>query len=94
MYNIIMEEILINIDSKYRDVVKYPNECKFRINFEKTYKNIVSLRMTSLEVNNSINYISTQKNNNYIKIHLPNKRNDPHGTITVSYTHLRAHETG
>ena len=76
-----MEDILINIDSKYRDTTKYSNECKFRINFEKTYKNIVSIRMTSLEINNSINYISSQKNNNFIKVHLPNKQNDPSGTI-------------
>lgn len=83
-----MEEIILNIDSKYRDIIKYPNECKFRINLEKTYKNIVSIRMTSLEINNSINYISSQKNNNFIKVHLPNKANDPHGTVIQLYDGL------
>ena len=83
-----MEEIILNIDSKYRDIIKYPNECKFRINLEKTFKNIVSVRMTSLEINNSINYISTQKNNNFIKVHLPNKANDPHGTVIQLYDGL------
>ncbi len=76
-----MEEIIINIDSKYRDINKYPNECKFRFNLEKTYKNIASIRLMSLEMNNSINYISSTKKNNFIKLHLPNKLSDPEGTI-------------
>lgn len=78
-----MEEIFINIDSKYRDRILYPAECKFRINLEKTYKNITAVTINSLELCNSINYISTKKNNNYIKIHLPNKLNDPDGTTII-----------
>ena len=83
-----MEEIIINIDSKYRDRIAYPNESKFRINLEKTYKNIVSATINSLEINNSINYISSKKDNNYITIHLPNKLNDPDGTKIVLYEGL------
>lgn len=75
-----MEEILINVDSRYRDIITYPSESKFRINLEKTYKNIVSVRMISVEMNNSINYIDSKKNNNWFTIHLPNKENDPEGT--------------
>lgn len=83
-----MEEILINIDSKYRDQIVYPHETKFRINLEKTYKNIVSVTINSLEICNSINYISTKKDNNYIIIHLPNKLNDPGGTTITLYDGL------
>lgn len=75
-----MEEILLNIDSRYRDVLKYPNECKFTLNLEKTYKNIISARMVSNEINNNIKYIDSTKNNNYITVHVPNKLNDPDGT--------------
>ena len=74
-----MEEILINIDSKYRDITVYPQESKYSITFDKKYKNIISIRMLSLEITNTINYISTQKNNNWFVIHLPNKVNDPEG---------------
>ncbi len=76
-----MEEILINVDSRYRDIIQYPNECKFRYNLEKCYKNIISVRMVSLELNNSINYVDSQKKNNFLKLHLPNKLNDPEGII-------------
>ena len=74
-----MEEILINIDSRYRDIFLYPNECKFRFNFEKIYKNITSARMISIEVNNSVTYLDSLKKNNFINIHLPDKLNDPDG---------------
>jgi hypothetical protein len=83
-----MEEIFINIDSKYRDRIAYPKETKFRLNLEKTYKNIVSATINSLEINNSINYISTNKDNNYITLHLPNKLNDPDGTKIILYDGL------
>jgi hypothetical protein len=83
-----MEEIFINIDSKYRDKIAYPNETKFRINLEKTYKNIVSVTINSLEINNNINYISSKKDNNYVTIHLPNKLNDPDGTKIILYEGL------
>lgn len=83
-----MEEIFINVDSKYRDRIAYPSETKFRLNLEKTYKNIVSVTINSLEINNSINYISSKKDNNYITIHLPNKLNDPDGTKIILYEGL------
>ena len=74
-----MEEILINIDSKYRDTLVYPDESKFTITLGNKYKNIISVRMLSLEITNTINYISSLKNNNFFIIHLPNKINDPDG---------------
>ena len=75
-----MEEVLLNIDSKYRNILINPNEAKFRYNLEKMYKNIISARMISIEINNNISYIDSFKGNNYITIHLPNKLNDPEGT--------------
>lgn len=78
-----MEEILINIDSRYRDIIQYPNEAKFRVYFEKMYKNIIAITINSLEICNCINYISVAKCNNYIIIHLPNKSSDPNGTILI-----------
>jgi hypothetical protein len=78
-----MEEILINIDSRYRDIIQYPNEAKFKINFEKMYKNIIAITINSLEICNCINYISLAKGNNYIKIYLPNKSSDPIGNVLM-----------
>jgi len=74
-----MEEVLLNIDSKYRDILIYPNECKFKHNLEKMYKNIISTRLISIEVNNCASYIDNVKQNNFIIVHLPNKLNDPNG---------------
>ena len=74
---------MINIDSRYRDIIQYPNEAKFRIYFEKMYKNIIAITINSFEICNCINYISTAKCNNYIIIHLPNKFSDPSGTILM-----------
>jgi hypothetical protein len=84
-----MEEILINIDSKYRDINIYPNENKFRLNLDINYKNIISAKLSSMELNHSIQFlnyknISSSKGNNYFTIHIPNKLNDPDGTkITI-----------
>ena len=74
-----MEEIILNIDSRYRDIAQYPNESKFRINFEKTYKNITSAKILSSEINNNVSIISTSKNNNFITVYLPNKTSDDVG---------------
>lgn len=76
-----MDDILISIDSKYRDFTKYPDESNFTFILQKIYKNIVSVKLVSLELTNSINYISSLKKNNYIVLHLPNKNNDPDGII-------------
>jgi hypothetical protein len=81
-----METILINIDSKYRDFSLYKNSTQFNLTLDNSYKNIVSIKMSSFEMcNNQIKYlnynnISKSKNNNYFKVHIPNKLNDPEGT--------------
>ena len=76
-----MEEVLINIDSKYRDITIYPQESKYTLLMEKKYKNIISARMVTLEITNTINYIDSKKDNNWFKLHLPNKINDPDGIV-------------
>ena len=78
-----MEDILINIDSKYRDNRVYPNETKFRIDLDKPYKNIMSARIISMEINNSISYLDDTKRNNFITFNFPNKTNDPEGTSLI-----------
>jgi len=81
-----METILINIDSKYRDFSLYKKSTQFNLTLDNSYKNIVSIKMSSFEMcNNQIKYlnynnISKSKNNNYFKVHIPNKLNDPEGT--------------
>lgn len=74
-----MEDIIINIDSRYRDTTIYSNPSKFRMNFNTTYKNIISLKITSIEINNTISYIDEKKNNNFITLYFPNKLNDDTG---------------
>ena len=74
-----MEEILLNIDSKYRDINLYPNESKFTYNLDKIIKNVVAAKMISMEISNTTNYVDNKKNNNYFTLYLPNKTNDPDG---------------
>ena len=84
-----MEDILINIDSKYRDINLYPNETKFRIILDNNYKNIISAKLASIELNHNVQFlnyknINSSKGNNYFTVHIPNKLNDIDGTkITV-----------
>lgn len=77
-----MEEILVNIDSKYRNYTMYPDESKFRLDLEYQYKNIISVGLSSIEMNNAISYINSEKDNNYFTLYLPNKKSDPIG-ITI-----------
>jgi hypothetical protein len=70
-----MEEIYVNIDSRYRDVMQFPNESKFKITLNSYYKNISKIKMTSIELPN-LDYlpiIDFSKNNNYIIFTLPNQ---------------------
>ena len=77
-----MEDVFINIDSQYRNILN-PNETesKFNFNMMNTLKNIDSVKLSSIEITNSINIVSSNKNNNYFTIHLPNKLNDPTGWL-------------
>lgn len=51
-----MEEIILNIDSRYRNSNFYPNKGKFIYNLDKIYKNIISVKMASMEINNNASY--------------------------------------
>jgi hypothetical protein len=76
-----MEDILLNIDSKYRNTLINPSESKFKIILDKTYKNIASVKIASIELNNCISYLDSDKKNNFFILHFPNKLNDPEGII-------------
>jgi hypothetical protein len=76
-----MDEIIVTIDSLKRDITK-PNtsESNFLLKLDRTLlDNAVSVRLASIEMPNSINLVSAQKNNNYFTIYLPNKICDPKG---------------
>ena len=74
-----MEDIIVNIDSRYRDRTIYSNPSKFKMNFLSPYKNIISIKITSVEINNSVSYIDCSKNNNFLTLYFPNKLNDDTG---------------
>jgi hypothetical protein len=77
-----MEDVFINIDSQYRNIMNTnESESKFIYNMMNMLKNINSVKLSSIEISNSINIVSTQQNNNFFTLHLPNKTNDPSGTI-------------
>lgn len=79
-----MEDVFINVDSQYRNTDINPSESQYTYNLETPLKNIISVRLASIEISNGINIISTTNNNNYFTIYLPNKTNDPDGwTITL-----------
>lgn len=62
------ENIIISIDSYYRDMALYPNSGKFIFNLPTTYKNIISIRLSSLEFPNLFYTISKNKGNNYFYV--------------------------
>ena len=77
-----MEDVFINIDSQYRNIMNTnESESKFIYNMMNMLKNINSVKLSSIEISNSINIVSTQQNNNFFTLHLPNKTNDPSGAI-------------
>jgi hypothetical protein len=74
-----MEDFFINIDSRYRDITQYPNESKYKVILNRIYKNIISVKFSSIELINTISYIDSEKNNNYLTFHFPSKEQDPIG---------------
>ena len=62
-----METIIVNIDSRTRDINVYPNHSKFNYNLSKNgipnIKNIVELKISSIEFPNT-SYFFTKKNQN------------------------------
>ena len=59
-----MENKIINVNSIFRDKDKFPSSNNFRMVLDETLKNIVYLRLSSLEMVD-VNYVfSNDKNNN------------------------------
>jgi hypothetical protein len=76
-----MEDFFLNIDSRYRDIATYPNESKFKYFLNRMYKNVMSVKFMSIELVNTVSYIDTFKNNNYITFHFPTFEQDPIGFV-------------
>ena len=58
-----MENIIINIDSKYRNKELYPNGGNFTITLDDPIKNITYIRLSSAEVPNIYHTFTNSKNN-------------------------------
>ena len=74
-----MEDVYVNVDSRYRDTSVFPSESNFTFNLDNIYKNIASVSVASIELSNTISYIDNAKANNFFTIYFPNAVNDPTG---------------
>ena len=63
-----MENILLNIDSRYRNSNVYKNAGKFTYELENPIKNVGYIRLSSIELNTLFYEFSHNKNNNYFII--------------------------
>ena len=59
-----MEKIIINIDSKYRDKELYPNSSKFSIPLDRTIKNMIDIKISSVEFSNLSYFLFSNFKNN------------------------------
>ena len=63
-----MENKIINVNSIFRDTSRYPKPTNFRIDLNDTIRNIMYIKVTSLEMGN-VNYtFSDFRNNNSFSI--------------------------
>jgi hypothetical protein len=58
-----MENILINVDSRFRNTDLYPNSGKFTLKLNQTIKDILYIRLSSTEIPNLYYTFSQTKNN-------------------------------
>ena len=63
-----MEKIVINIDSRFREISKYPNSEHFVLNLNEQYKNIDFIKMTTIEIPNNFYIFSSARKSNYFMI--------------------------
>ena len=63
-----MENIIVNVNSLYRDKTLYPNAEKFTYNLPTHLNNIIHMRLTSLEIPNVDYTFTSEKNNKTFKI--------------------------
>lgn len=59
-----MDNIIININSQFRNTSVYSNSCDFSINLEEEIKNIIYVKLTSIELPLFYNSFSNTRNNN------------------------------
>ncbi len=59
-----MDNIIININSQFRNLSTYPSSCDFSINLEEEIKNIIYIKLTSIEIPLFYNSFSDTRNNN------------------------------
>jgi hypothetical protein len=63
-----MDNIIVNVNSIFRDTKIFPSSSKFTYNLPSHLKNIIHMRLTSLEIPNTFYTFSTSKNNVKFKI--------------------------
>lgn len=63
-----METIIHNIDSRQRNSNTYPNICDFSIELDQRIKNVVAIKMSSMEFGNTSHTFSSVKGNNTFSI--------------------------
>lgn len=76
-----MENIIINVNSLFRDKEKYPLATKFNYELPTDFKYIIKMNVTSLEVPNIVYIISEYRKNNKFK--LINNTSGISKTITI-----------
>jgi hypothetical protein len=64
-----MENILINVDSRFRNTQIYPSASKFTVKLSNTVKNIMYIRLSSVEMPNLYLTFTNAKNNTSMTIH-------------------------
>jgi hypothetical protein len=65
-----MENILINVDSRFRNIDLYPNPGKFILKLNQTIKDILYIRLSSTEIPNLYYTFSQTKQNNSFSINV------------------------
>lgn len=63
-----MENKVININSIFRDITKFPNSAHFKYKLPETIRNVGYIKVTSLEIGNVNPTFSDFRNNNTFKI--------------------------
>ena len=63
-----MDNIILNVDSRFRDKKKYPNSAKFTYRMSETIKNCKYIRMSSIEFPNLYYNFTLKKGNTSFKI--------------------------
>ncbi len=63
-----MEKIVINIDSRFREISKYPNSEHFILNLNEQYKNIDFIKVATVEIPNNFYIFSATRQSNYFVI--------------------------